>query len=82
MVVQLVQQPTPLRPVQPVMIINIAGAKWYHQRCRAGFSTAWSRAGRAAIARTIARTSVRTTLRTIPISGRRCLVDYLTNWGM
>ena len=62
------------------MIIDIAGAKWYHQRFRRGCPTAgaWT----PAIARTIARTTVRAALGAIPLGGRRCLVDYLTNWGM
>ena len=62
--VQLVQQPTPLRPVQP---INIVGVKWYHLRCRAGFSPA-----RMIIARTVARTDVRASLRPLRLSGLRC----------
>ena len=71
------QPPTPLRPVQPVMITNIAGVKWYHLRCRAGFSTARTR--RAVVARTFARTTVRASLSSMRLSGLGCLVDYLTN---
>lgn len=64
------QQPTPLRPVQPAIITNIVGVKWFHPRCRAGFSTARSR--RPVVARTIARTTVRPTLGTLRLSGLRC----------
>ena len=77
--IQIMQQPTPLRPVQPEMIIDIAGAKWYHQRLRRGCPTA--RASPPGLARTIARTIVRAALGAIPLGGRRCLVDYLTKRG-
>ena len=77
--VQLVQPPTPLRPVQPVIIINIAGAKWFHLRCRAGFSP--TRTRRPVVARTIARTTVRSTLGTMRLSGLRCLAICLTKRG-
>ena len=64
------QPPTPLRTDQPVMITNIAGVKWYHLRCRAGFSTARTR--RAVVARTFARTTVRASLSSMRLSGPRC----------
>ena len=79
MVVQLAQNPKMSRPVQPVTITNIVGAKWFHQRFRRGCSAARTRP--PAIARTVARPSVRLTLSSMRLTGRRCLVDYLTKRG-
>ena len=68
--VQLVQQPMLLLPVQPAIITNIVGVKWFHPRCRAGFST--TRARRPVVARTLARHTVRPTLGAVRLSGPRC----------
>ena len=74
----MVQQPMLLRPVQPVMITNIAGVKWYHLRCRAGFSP--TRARRPVIARSIARHTVRAA-GTLRLSGLGCSAICLTKRG-
>ena len=64
------QPPTPLRPVQPVTITKIAGAKWFRPRFRRGCSTAT--ASQRLIVPTFARASVRPTQRAMRLSGPRC----------
>ena len=64
------QPPTPLRPVQPAIITNIVGVKWYRLRCRLGCSTAT--ASQRLIVPTFARASVRPTQRAMRLSGPRC----------
>ena len=68
--VQQVQPPTPLRPVQPAIITNIVGVKWYRLRCRLGCSTAT--ASQRLIVPAFARASVRPTQRAMRLSGPRC----------
>lgn len=64
------QPPAPLRPVQPSIITNIVGVKWYRLRCRLGCSTAT--ASQRLIVPDFARASVRPTQRAMRLSGLRC----------
>ena len=77
-VVQWVQHPKLSRSVQPVTITNIAGAKWFRPRFRRGCSATRSRPPAIAA---VARAAVGPTLGPTPLSGRGCLVDYLTKRG-
>ena len=75
----MLQHPPLSQPVQPAIIINIVGAKWYLPRCRAGFSSAQTR--RPVIAPPIAHFSVRRTISTMRLSGLRCSAICLTKRG-
>ena len=55
------------------------GAKWFRPRFHRGCSSSRSRL--PVLARSLARAAVRTPPRAALLSGRRCLVDYLTKRG-